>query len=265
MEKPLISLVTVTFNAEKLLAQTWQSAMEQTYQHFELILVDGKSADGTLEVAKQFSSKVSTIISEPDKGIYDAMNKGIKAAKGEWIYFLNAGDSFYNKNVLSTIFDNTNYGDKELIYAKVQTVNEPTGVNYVNGRPVKYQDFFSSYPICHQATFTRKRAFDVIGYYNIANKLVADTNWLSLFFKKQAEKAIYIDSIVAFYDIQGATYVKRMQGYKEYIRFGWEHFPLGVALKNWLMYPVIWLKVKMIRLLTHTSIFKQYRKLKFKA
>ena len=80
MEKPLISLVTVTFNAEKLLAQTWQSAMEQTYQHFELILVDGKSVDGTLEVAKQFSSKVSAIISEPDKGIYDAMNKGINAA-----------------------------------------------------------------------------------------------------------------------------------------------------------------------------------------
>ncbi|MCF8428606.1 MAG: glycosyltransferase [Bacteroidia bacterium] len=264
MLNPLISLITVTFNAEQLLAQTWQSAMNQTYQNFELILIDGGSSDNTLQVAKKFENKIGTIISEPDKGIYDAMNKGIKAAKGEWVYFLNAGDSFYNNEVLASIFENKNQEDFELIYGKVQTINEPTGVNYINGKKVTFSDFFSHYPICHQATFTHVKAFKKIGFYNINYKLVSDNTWFALFFKNQANKAIFIDKIIAFYDIQGATYQKRMQGYKEYIHFGWNNFPLLVAIKNWLMYPVIWLKVKLIRTFTNTAIFKFYRKLKFR-
>ncbi len=263
MSNPLISLITVTFNAEQLLASTWQSAIDQTYQNFELILIDGGSKDNTLQVAKHFESRIGTIISEPDKGIYDAMNKGIKAAKGEWVYFLNAGDSFYNNDILYSIFENKSYENVELIYGKVQTVNEPTGVNYLNGKRVTFSDFFSHYPICHQATFTNIKAFEKIGLYNINYKLVADNTWFALFFKNQANKSIFIDKIIAFYDIQGATYHKRMQGYKEYIHFGWINFPLPVAIKNWLMYPAIWLKVKLIRTFTDTAIFKIYRKLKF--
>ncbi len=263
MKNPLISLITVTYNAEQLLYNTWQSAINQSFKDFELILVDGGSKDNTVKIAQQFTNNIGTIISEPDKGIYDAMNKGIKAAKGKWVYFLNAGDSFFSNNTLAEIFENIKYDDYELIYAKVQTVNEPTGVNYINGKPVKYNDFFSHYPICHQATFTHKKAFDTIGLYNIKYKLVADNTWFALFFKTQPQKAIYIDKIIAFYDIQGATYHKRMLGYKEYIHFGWSNFPLTIAIKNWLMYPVIWVKVKLIRTLTKTAIFKFYRKIKF--
>jgi glycosyltransferase involved in cell wall biosynthesis len=264
MKNPLISLITVTYNAEQLLYNTWQSAINQSFKDFELILVDGGSKDNTVKIAQQFTNNIGTIISEPDKGIYDAMNKGIKAAKGKWVYFLNAGDSFFSNNTLAEIFENIKYDDYELIYAKVQTVNEPTGVNYINGKPVKYSDFFSHYPICHQATFTHKNAFDKIGYYNTNYKLVSDTTWFASFFKMQPQKALYIDKVIAFYDIQGTTYQKRMQGYKEYIDYGWNNFPLPIAIKNWLMYPVIWLKVKLIRTLTNTAIFKFYRKLKFK-
>jgi glycosyltransferase involved in cell wall biosynthesis len=263
MQNPLVSLITVTYNAESLLYDTWQSAINQSFKDFELILVDGGSKDNTVKIAQQFTNNVGTIISESDKGIYDAMNKGIKASKGKWVYFLNAGDSFYNNDVLADIFKNNTFNNCELIYAKVQTVNEPTGVNYINGKPVKYSDFFSHYPICHQATFTHKSAFEKIGYYNTAYKLVADTTWFASFFKTQPEKAFYIDKVIAFYDIQGATYHKRMLGYKEYIHYGWSNFPLTIAIKNWLMYPVIWLKVKLIRTLTNTAIFKVYRKLKF--
>jgi glycosyltransferase involved in cell wall biosynthesis len=263
MSNPLISLITVTFNAEQLLAQTWLSAINQTYQNFELILVDGGSKDDTLQVAKQFANKIGTVISEPDQGIYDAMNKGIKAAKGKWVYFLNAGDSFYNNEVLASVFENNTYEGIELIYGKVQTVNEPTGINYINGKRVNFSDFFTHYPICHQATFTNIKAFEKIGFYNTTYKLVSDNTWFALFFKNQANKAIFIDKVIAFYDIQGATYHKRMQGYKEYIHFGWSNFPLPVAIKNWIKYPAIWLKVKLIRIFTHTSVFKFYRKLKF--
>lgn len=264
MANPLISLITVTFNAEKLLANTWQSAMEQSYQNFEFVLVDGSSKDNTLDIARPFQSKIGTIISEPDKGIYDAMNKGIKAAKGEWIYFLNAGDLLYNKDVLKDIFENKDYGESELIYGKVQTINEPTGINYLNGQPVQYSDFFNRYAICHQAAFTHKKAFERIGLYDIQYKLLADNMWFAKYFKSFAAKTTYIDIIIAYYDIQGASYHKRMQGYREYIHFGWTTFPFIIALKNLAMYPVVWAKVKIIRVLTNTSIFKYYRKLKFK-
>jgi glycosyltransferase involved in cell wall biosynthesis len=263
MQKPLVSLITVTFNAEAYLQKTWQSAVNQTFKDFELVLIDGGSTDNTVNIAKQFSQHVGTIISEPDKGIYDAMNKGIKTAKGKWVYFLNAGDSFYNDEILSSIFEKSDYQNIELIYGKVQTINEPTGINYISGKPVKYSDFFSHYPICHQATFTHKNAFLKLGYYYTDYKLVSDTVWFASFFKIQPEKALYSDKIIAFYDIQGATYHKRMQGYKEYVNFGWKNFPFLVAFKNWLFYPLIWLKVKLIRTLTNTTAFKKYRQLKF--
>lgn len=263
MENPLISIITVTINAEKLLKETWNSAINQTFNDFELILVDGGSKDNTVKVANEYAHFIGTIISEPDNGIYDAMNKGIKAAKGEWVYFLNAGDILYNDSVLAEVFENNSFKNFELIYAKVQTINEPTGVNYLNGKLVQYSDFFSHYPICHQATFTHKNAFEKIGFYNTNYKLVSDTTWFATFFKIQPQKALYIDKIIAFYDIQGATYQKRMQGYKEYINYGWSNFPLTIAIKNWLIYPLIWLKVKLIRTLTNTAIFKFYRKLKF--
>lgn len=263
MSSPLISLITVTFNAEKLVSDTLKSAIEQTYKNIELIVVDGGSSDKTLENVKQFSAHIGTLISEPDYGIYDAMNKGIKAAKGEWIYFLNAGDSFYNQHVLENIFSHS-IDEYDLIYAKVETKNEPTGINYITGKPTFFRDFFSRYPICHQATFTRKSVFEKIGFYTIQYKLAADTEWFARFFKSSPSKAIFIDQVVAYYDIQGTTYQKRMKGYKEYLHFGFKHFPWYISLKNYLNYPLLWLKVKFIRMFQNTLIFKTYRRIKFK-
>src|SRR6187402_1654973 len=104
MHQPLVSLITVVFNGQELLAETLRSAINQTYKQIELVIVDGGSTDQSVDVAKQFSSHIGTLISEKDKGIYDAMNKGIQAAKGEWLYFLNVGDAFYDANVLADIF-----------------------------------------------------------------------------------------------------------------------------------------------------------------
>jgi glycosyltransferase involved in cell wall biosynthesis len=263
MQQPLVSLITVVYNGEQLIAETLKSAIRQTYKNIELIIVDGGSTDQTLQVARQFSAHISTLISEPDKGIYDAMNKGIMAAKGDWIYFLNVGDRFYDDNVLQDIFSK-DLSNVEFVYAQVETINEPTGVNYINGRQVKLIDFYTRYPICHQATFTRKKAFDKIGVYNISYKLAADTEWFVRFFKLYADKAMFIPRIVSFYDVQGTSYHKRMPGYKEYMRFAAVHFPALVSMRIRLMYPLIWLKVKFIRTFQETSLFKQYRKIRFR-
>ncbi len=263
MAQPLISLITVVFNGEKLIADTLRSAVNQTYKNIELVIIDGGSSDKTIELAKQFNSSIGTLISENDNGIYDAMNKGINAAKGEWLYFLNAGDSFYDDKVLEDVFTLNNLGNVDLIYSKIQTKNEPTGVDYVTGERITFSDFFSRYPICHQATFTRKSAFTKLGTFDIKYKLAADTEWFARFFKSQPEKALFLNRTVAFYDIQGTTYHKRMQGYSEYLDFGKKHFPFFVSVKNHLFYPLLWLKVKLIRMFSKSTWFKQYRKIKF--
>jgi glycosyltransferase involved in cell wall biosynthesis len=260
---PLISIITVVFNGESLIADTLQSAISQTWKNTELVIVDGASKDGTVEAAKRFHQYTGTLISERDEGIYDAMNKGIRAARGEWVYFLNAGDLFYDERVLEDIFAGRDLGETDLIYAKVQTLNEPTGIDYVAGEPVTFKSFFSRYPICHQATFTRRSVFDRIGTYNTRYKLAADTEWFARFFRQQPGRALYIDRIVAYYDIQGTTYHQRMAGYREYLDFGRTMFPLTVSIRNSLSYPLLWMKVRLIRLLQGTSMFRKYRLLKF--
>lgn len=264
MKNPKISLITVCYNAETLLYNTLNSAIQQTYKNIELVIIDGGSKDKTVEIAKQFQPYIGTLISEKDNGIYDAMNKGIKAAQGDWIYFLNAGDAFYNTTILEEIFKNTEITDIDFIYGKMQTVNEPTGINYIAGKPVTFKDFYFSYPICHQTTFTRKQVFDYMPMLDTKLKIMADNKWQMHFFKHHENKALFIDKIIAFYDIQGASYHKRMLGYREFLSYTSKLLPIPVYLVNLLLYPIIWSKVKFIRTFQQTSWFKAYRALKFK-
>ena len=97
---PKISIITVSFNAVKVIEETIVSVINQTYTNVEYIIIDGGSTDGTVDIIKEYADKISYWVSESDKGIYDAMNKGGIKALGDFLYFLNAGDSFYNKSSL---------------------------------------------------------------------------------------------------------------------------------------------------------------------
>ena len=119
---PKITIVTVTYNAEAYLEQTIQSVLGQNYPNLEYIIIDGASTDGTVDIIKKYEKQIDYWVSEPDDGIYYAMNKGIDVATGEWINFMNAGDSFCDKNILLEIFNNLEksveiiYGDTQFIY-----------------------------------------------------------------------------------------------------------------------------------------------------
>ena len=145
MNPPLISIITVVFNEEKLLEQTILSVINQTYLNIEFILIDGGSTDGTVAIVKRYENKIKFWISEPDKGVYDAMNKGILEAKGHWLYFLGSGDillDVIHKLVIRFTDANTVY------YGNVYKLDE-----------LKiYDGDFSAFKlavknICHQAIF----------------------------------------------------------------------------------------------------------------
>ena len=105
---PKFSIITVTYNAEKVLEDTIQSVISQTYHHIEYIIVDGASKDGTISIINRYRPHIHTVVSEPDKGLYDAMNKGIALASGDYLCFLNAGDCFHEDDTLQQMVHTIN-------------------------------------------------------------------------------------------------------------------------------------------------------------
>ena len=120
---PKFSVITVTYNAAAVLEDTIQSVISQTYHHVEYIIVDGASTDGTLSIINRYKDHIARIVSEPDKGLYDAMNKGIRLATGDYLCFLNAGDSFHEDDTLQQMvhtlpgneLPDVLYGETELV------------------------------------------------------------------------------------------------------------------------------------------------------
>ena len=154
--KPLISIITVVFNGEKYLEETIQSVINQTYSNVEYIIIDGGSTDGTIDIIKKYEDKIDYWVSEKDKGIYDAMNKGIDLATGDWQNFLNAGDSFVDNNVLEKIFT-TNLENITLVYGDIIAIRENGQKLNVNAIELKDDNSIKKgMKVCHQAIFYNK-------------------------------------------------------------------------------------------------------------
>lgn len=164
---PKISIITVTFNVEKVLERTIQSVLRQTYKNFEYIIIDGGSKDGTVELIKKYALNDQRIrwISEPDKGLYDAMNKGIKIAHGEWINCMNADDTFASDDVLEKIFS-IEYPEKTtFLYSDNYYIE-------TNGKKTFATKNHQTLLILHQSCIYRRRLHAEHGYYIITPKII---------------------------------------------------------------------------------------------
>lgn len=164
-----ITVVTVTYNCEKEVEKTIQSVLSQTYPDIEYIIVDGASKDGTLNVVNKYKGQISKIVSEPDKGVYDAMNKGAILATGEWVNFMNAGDTFVDSDTVRKLFD-INIQDAGVLFGDTLSVGTDRTIELC------YQPNWWKHkimPSCHQSIFVRRDIL-VSTPFNLNFKICAD-------------------------------------------------------------------------------------------
>lgn len=215
MFKPKITIVSVCYNVASDLAKTIESVSNQTYNNIEYIVVDGASTDGTIELIKKNSSIVTKWISEPDKGIYDAMNKGIDMATGEWIIFMNAGDVFHNASAIEDVFSKEYSSDVKLIYGDVMLDFGTLGVlpkklGRVSREAVPFE-------ICHQSVFTKADILKEI-HYDTTFKICADCNSFAEIYRRGYTLEHTPVFISRFEVVGGVSSKKIMQAYFEHCK-----------------------------------------------
>ena len=210
MNNVKISVVTVCYNAVKELERTMLSVLNQTYDNVEYIVIDGGSTDGTVEIIKKYADRLAYWVSEPDKGIYDAMNKGIKVATGEWINFMNAGDEFFNDVVIQNIRNNNIIDDN---YAMIvgDTVVNLDNVRY----RIKCNPFYKKLPLhramgwFHQSSFV-KAIIAKENLFDLSYVYASDYNMVIDIYRK-GFKFFEVNEIIAVYDLNGASYQNKRQ------------------------------------------------------
>lgn len=184
---PKFSVITVCYNAQATIEDTIQSVIAQTYHHVEYIIVDGASKDRTLSIINRYRDRIATVVSEPDKGLYDAMNKGLRLATGDYVCFLNAGDSFHEDDTLQqmvhtlrelTELPDVLYGETELVdaeghFVRMRRLQAPEHLTW--------RSFRQGMLVCHQAFFAKRTLAEP---YDLSYRFSADFDWCIRIMKK---------------------------------------------------------------------------------
>ncbi|MDE7380540.1 MAG: glycosyltransferase [Muribaculaceae bacterium] len=204
--KPLFSIITITFNAGETIVPTIESLNRQSFQDFEHIIIDGASSDNTLARIRELSNSTPRILSEPDNGLYFAMNKGLNIAKGKYLLFLNAGDSLHSPDSLRYYAD-ASANDPDIIYADTNIVNEDRTFNsprHLSAPEVlTLKSFSKGMLICHQA-FMVKRS--IAPLYDTDYRFSADYDWtVRCIAASSPEKCINLHKVTIDYLRNGTT------------------------------------------------------------
>lgn len=223
-EYPLITIATVTYNAEKTLETTIKNITDQDYPNFEYIIIDGKSTDNTLNIIEKYKNKISKYISEQDKGIYDAMNKALKLANGDFLIFMGADDTFVSNKTLTEFSQKIKNEDKDLcFYGNAIFIKEN---KIYDGEFNKYK--ITNKNICHQAIFYSKKIYKNCNY-DLKYKIRADYKYNIMNFKHFK----YIDMIVSnFNNITGISSISPID--KEFLKRKYYIFLRYLGIKTTL-------------------------------
>lgn len=214
MIKPLVTVITITFNCIKYgrketLIQSIESVQNQDYENFEHIIIDGASSDGTLELLQSYPHL--KVFSEPDNGVYDAFNKGVKRANGKYIVFVNSDDYFSTNKAISLSVDALEKNNADYSYATTYLLDEKNSKRSTMRVP-KIWKSFSKMPFCHQSMFCRVDVLKEIGLFDVNNKITSDYEvYLRLLFG--GYKAVEVDEHIVTFRIGGIS--DNMEGFKK--------------------------------------------------
>ncbi|MCG6144907.1 glycosyltransferase family 2 protein [Leptospira bandrabouensis] len=242
-EKYKFTIITINKNNFDGLIKTIDSIRNQTYKNFQLVVVDGGSTDGSYDFIKSQLNSINCIIHEPDSGIYDAQNKGIKQALGEYIIFLNAGDSFSGPDVLESFVQHNYVGD--VVYGNVNLVYPDQVVERIYPDQITF-DYWLNSVLCHQVVFFKKDLFPVFGLFDLKLKFCSDHKMFYTLWKDEKIKKIHFDKTIVNYDMTGlSSNPKNLKLLtKELLKIKLIHFPTVYKFKLILL--SLFLKVKVI-------------------
>ena len=213
---PKISIITVSYNSAKTIEQTILSVINQSYKNIEYIIIDGGSTDGTVDIIKKYADKIAYWVSEPDEGIYNAMNKGVDIASGEYIYFLGSDDWLYEQGIIKNISLKLVNSDIAILSCNVLSVDEQIKIeklykNTVSGNIIK--DLNTGYSIPHQGLFVKSTIF-ANNKFDESYVLAGDYDFTLKIIRQY--KITTCDEIIAFYSTGGAS-SSLLKAYKEHI------------------------------------------------
>jgi glycosyltransferase involved in cell wall biosynthesis len=228
--KPVLSVITIVYNNARDIERTLLSVLNQTYDAIEYIVVDGASNDGTLEIIKRYESRIAKLISEKDKGIYDAMNKGLALATGDYVIFMNSGDEFYAADTVAKVFATA--PDADIYYGETEMVNderESLGRRR-HKAPAKFnwRSFKYGMSVSHQAIYIRR---PLVEPYDPKYQLSADIDWIIRAAKK-AKQIVRVDGYVAKYLVGGMSKAKHKQSLLERFDIMKRHYGLVPTVLN---------------------------------
>lgn len=231
--QPVLSIITIVYNNVAHIERTLRSIVVQDYANIEYIVVDGASTDGTLEVIHEYQQHITKLLSEKDEGIYDAMNKGLRLASGDYVLFMNSGDELYAPNTVSNIFQTAPdadiyYGETEMIDAHGKRLGRRRHKTPEN---FSWKSFKYGMSISHQAIYIKK---NICGFYDTRYQLSADIDWILTAVKK-ANSIVNTHQYVAKYLVGGMSKKRHFKSLKERFHIFTKHYGLVPTLLNHLV------------------------------
>ncbi|WP_421827255.1 glycosyltransferase family 2 protein [Larkinella sp.] len=233
---PLLSIITITYNAERFLERTIQSLLaNQPGAEVEYLIIDGNSKDGTLDIVRQYEKYITHWISEPDRGLYDAMNKGQQRATGDYVWFMNAGDELHDETVLPKLLNQIRNNPADVYYSDALFVDDhgkALGLRsqvtpHVLPRHLNWRDMALGMKVCHQAFIARRKLAPPF----LVDNLSADVDW-EIRCLKTAQKVVMLDFVLCKYLVGGLSVQRHRQSLRDRFTVLADHFGVATALWN---------------------------------
>ncbi len=228
--QPKLSVITIVYNNVRDIERTMLSVLNQTYRNIEYIIIDGGSVDGTKDIIYNYKSRLTQFISEPDQGIYDAMNKGLSLATGDYVLFMNSGDEIYSPETVKEVFETESsadiyYGETEMFNDRWESLGQRRHCAPEN---FNWKSFKYGMSISHQAIYVKR---SIAGPFDLQYKYSADIDWI-IRAAKNASSMVNTHTFVAKYLVGGVSKKKHLASLKERFKIFTKYYGLVPNLVN---------------------------------